>query len=56
MDEDEIEKELVHTLKACKINHTPCEFILKDLSTVRNQPERLVRWAEIAGEVIQRFY
>ena len=43
------------TLKACRDNNTPCEFILKDITTVRNEPERLTRWAELVQSVINNF-
>ena len=32
------------------------ELIMKDISTVRHEPARLIRWAEIAREEIDRFY
>lgn len=32
------------------------ELIMKDISTVRHEPMRLIRWAEIAREEIYRYY
>ena len=55
MDETVITQEIQKTLEACKRNHTPCEFILKDLSTVHYEPERLTRWANIVQDVIGRY-
>jgi len=31
------------------------EFLLKDISTVNNDPGRLVRWAGIAMETVRRY-
>jgi hypothetical protein len=47
----EVEKELREAVEACKRHHTTCEFILKDVSTVRYQPERLTEWERIAMKV-----
>ncbi len=33
---------------------TPCELILKDVSTVNHHPERLMEWAKIARRVVER--
>ena len=48
--EDEIRKELSHTLRVCRQNNCNLEMILKDTHTVENHPERLARWVEIARE------
>lgn len=45
-----IRKELKKLLNAANKFHTPCEFILKDLSTISNKPERLFEWVRIAKE------
>jgi hypothetical protein len=42
---------LMATRKACEKFNCPLEFILKDVSTVRYEPQRLFRWAKIAMEV-----
>lgn len=55
-DEASVRKELRTTLEACKRTHTPCELILKDISTVRHDPKRLTRWAQVASEVIDEYY
>ena len=54
LDEPSIRKEICATLAACKEYGTPCEFILKDITTVNNQPERLTRWAQIVNEEIEK--
>ena len=51
-DENLVRKELSDTLRVCREHGTPCELILKDVSTVRYQPERLKRWNEIAMELV----
>lgn len=42
---------LTATRKACEKHGCALEFILKDISTVRYEPERLSAWAEIAMDV-----
>ncbi len=54
MDEDSIRKELRTTVDTCKSTGTPCELILKDISTVQYEPQRIVRWCELANEEIAR--
>jgi hypothetical protein len=51
-DEDLIRTELATTLAACREHGCPLEFILKDISTVRHEPERLDQWARIAMETV----
>ena len=46
-----VEKDLRETLASCKRHGCPTEFILKDISTVRYQPQRLWEWAETAMRV-----
>ena len=52
-DEDVVRKDLQYTCRLAKENGANLELILKDVSTVSNEPERLVRWADIAMEVVQ---
>lgn len=49
---DQVREDLMATRKACEKYHCPLEFILKDISTVRYEPERLFEWAKIAMEVV----
>ena len=51
-DENLVRSELSETLNICKKYNTPCELILKDISTVKYQPERLIKWNEIAMELV----
>ena len=50
-DEDLIRKDLKHIVDTCRKHRTPCELILKDVSTVKYQPQRLTAWERIAKEV-----
>ena len=45
LDEDEIRKDLQRTVDAARKNNVNLEMILKDISTVKCEPERLTRWA-----------
>lgn len=51
-DEAPIRKELKETIDVCRRYGTPCELILKDVSTVKYEPERLKRWNAIAMELV----
>jgi len=46
-----VRDDLLATRRVCDKHGCPLEFILKDISTVRYEPERLFRWARIAMEV-----
>jgi hypothetical protein len=50
-DTDKIRKELQHLLDVAEKYHTPCEFLLKNLSTVSKKPERITEWSRIAHEL-----
>lgn len=54
MDEEEIRRDIRRTIDAANRYHVNLELILKDISTIRYQPQRLTRWAEIAMEEVQR--
>ena len=49
-DEDAVRADLRRTIAAAKNNGLRLELLLKDISTVKNEPERLFRWAQIAEE------
>jgi hypothetical protein len=46
-----VREDLLETKRACEKNGCALEFILKDISTVRYEPERLFKWAKVAMEV-----
>jgi len=48
---DQVRANLTTTRETCERHGCPLEFILKDISTVRYEPERLFAWARIAMEV-----
>jgi len=50
-DPQAVREDLEATRKVCEQYQCPLEFILKDISTVRYEPERLFQWAKIAMEV-----
>ena len=49
-DEDVIRKDFRRTIEAAKANGLGLELLLKDISTVENDPRRLWRWSEIVME------
>ena len=53
MDTDLIRRDLTETVDICRRHNTPCELILKDISTVNNEPNRLREWEEIAMEIVE---
>ena len=55
VDEVSVKNEIVETLKACNKNNTPVVFVLKDITTVNNNPECLTRWYEIVKAEIENF-
>ena len=51
-DPNRVERDLRETLEACARHECPVELILKDISTVCYQPQRLWEWAEVAKRVV----
>lgn len=49
---DHVRQDLLATRKVCEKHGCPLEIILKDISTVRYQPERLFQWAQIAMKTV----
>jgi len=47
-----VEEDLRETLQACARHGCPVELILKDISTVTYQPQRLWEWADVAMRVV----
>ena len=47
-----VEKDLRHTVETCAAAGCPVELVLKDISTVRYEPQRLWQWWEIAKRVV----
>jgi len=55
LDEELLRADILETLDACKRNNTPCEFILKDISSACYNPNNLTRWAEVVMETIRNY-
>jgi hypothetical protein len=47
-----VERDLRETIAACARHGCPLELILKDISTVRYQPQRLWEWARLAMRLV----
>lgn len=54
LQEDNIKEQISHMMEACKQNNTPCEFILKDVSTVRGNPLVLTEWEKLVMDLVQK--
>ena len=54
LDEALVRADIRRTIDAAKAYDRNLEFILKDISTVNYDPQKLWRWAEIAMEEVQR--
>ena len=50
-DPEYARQDLIDTIEITRRHGCPVEFLLKDISTVRYQPQRLWEWARIAAEV-----
>ena len=50
-DPEQVRADLEATRRVCERRGCPLEFILKDISTVRYEPERLFEWARVAMQV-----
>jgi hypothetical protein len=50
-DPGHVREDLLATRRICEKHGCPLEIILKDISTVRYQPERLSQWARVAMKV-----
>ena len=55
LDEEVVRADILETLKVCRENGTPCEFILKDISSVCHNPENLTRWERVVMETVKNF-
>ena len=54
-DPEPVVQEIRSVLRACVKNNTPCEFILKDISTVSGDPDNLSRWIAVAQAELEQF-
>lgn len=51
-----VEKEIDAYCAAARDNNTTLEFVIKDISTIANNPTTLTRWAETVNGVLDRYY
>ncbi|MBR2988345.1 MAG: hypothetical protein IKC64_01325 [Clostridia bacterium] len=51
-----IYKETEQTVKACIKYNCPCEFVLKDISTVSHKPQNLIVWAKTVSQVLDKYF
>ena len=56
MNEDVIRTELRRMYEKAKENDNHVEVVLKDLHTISNKPEQVIRWVQIAREEMERIY
>lgn len=52
VDWDCVKADLQYTVDLAKANNVNLEIILKDISTVNFEPERITKWADIAMEIV----
>ena len=55
LDEDALRKELGRTLAAVKRNGCSCDIVLKDISSAGHDVNNLIRWEQIAMELVHNF-
>ncbi len=53
---EQVEQEIARYCEACKANGTTVEFVLKDISTIANNPENLTQWAATVEATIDKYY
>ena len=55
-DPEVIRRETEETVKACLKYGCPYELVLKDISTVSNNPQNLIVWSQTVSEVLDEYY
>lgn len=55
LDEEALRRDILETLTICRETGTPCEFILKDISSVYYNPMNLTRWEQVVMETVKNF-
>ena len=55
-DPNPVAAEIKNVVESCLKNGTPFEFILKDISTVANNPQTLVKWLDTVNGVINSYF
>ncbi|MDP6111477.1 MAG: hypothetical protein QGG53_06365 [Planctomycetota bacterium] len=55
-DPEPVKQEITRYCEACREHGTTVEFVLKDISTIANNPENLTQWAATVKAVIDKYY
>ncbi|NLZ88123.1 MAG: hypothetical protein GX916_01330 [Clostridiales bacterium] len=55
LDEEALRLDILDTLDACRRSGTPCEFTLKDISSVCYRPDNLTRWERVVKETVMNY-
>lgn len=55
-DPEPVRKEIERYVDACRRYGTTCELVLKDISTIANNPDNLTKWAETVNRVLDAHY
>ena len=55
-DPEPVRKEIERYVDACRRYGTTCELVLKDISTIANNPDNLTKWAETVNGVLDARY
>lgn len=55
LDTEALRREIIATLDVCRAHNTPCEFTLKDISSVHYNPANLENWARVAMETVLNY-
>ena len=55
LDPDLLRKEIRTILDACKRNGSPCDLVLKDISTCNGRPENIFEWERTVMEMVKDY-
>ena len=53
LNEENVKNQVLQMMDACKRNNTPCEIILKDISTVAGKSEVLSQWEKLVMRTVR---
>lgn len=51
-----VKEEIKKILLACRRNNTPCEFVIKDISTINKDVRNLTKWVKTVYETIETYW
>ena len=51
-----VREEIARYCEACREHGTTLEFVLKDISTIANNPNNLTQWVETVNDTIDQYY